>query len=58
MRLCTDYCKLNAVTKKHANPLPRIEDIFDTFTGSKFFFTLDLAISYDQVEVHLDDRKK
>ena len=36
MRLCIEYRKLNTV-KKEAQPLPRIEDIFDTLTGSKFF---------------------
>ena len=46
MRLCIDYRELNAVTKKDAHPLPRIEDIFDTLTGSKFFCTLDLAMGY------------
>ena len=58
MRLCIDYRKLNAVTKKDAHPLPRFEDIFDTLTGSKFFCTLDLAMKYHQVEVHPDDREK
>ena len=58
MRLCIDYRKLNAVTKKDAHPLPRIEDIFDTLTDSKFFCTLDLAMGYHQVEVHPDDREK
>ena len=57
MRLCIDYRKLNAVTKKDANPFPRIEDIFDTLTGSKLFSTLDLAMGYHQVEVHPDDRE-
>ena len=58
MRLCVDYRKLNSITKKDAHPLPRIEDIFDTLNGSKFFSTLDLAMGYHQVEVHPDDREK
>jgi hypothetical protein len=58
MRFCIDYRKLNAVTKKDAHPFPRIEDIFDTLTGSKFFCTLDLAMGCHQVEVHPDDREK
>ena len=58
MRLCIDYLKLNAVTKTDAHPLPRIEDIFDTLTSSKFFCTLDLAMCYHQVEVHPEDREK
>ena len=58
MRLCIDYRKLNSITKKDAHPLPRIEDIFDTLSGSKFFSTLDLAMGYHQVEVYPDDREK
>jgi len=30
-RLCTDYCKLNAVTEADPFPLPRIEDLLDKF---------------------------
>ena len=58
MRLCIDYRKLNSITKKDAHPLPRIEDIFDTLAGSKYFSTLDLAMGYHQVEVHPEDREK
>ena len=58
MRLCIDYRKLNSVTKKDAHPLPRIEDIFDTLSGSKYFTTLDLAMGYHQVEVRPEDREK
>ena len=58
MRLCIDYRKLNTVTKKDAHPFPRIEDIFYTITGSKFFCILDLAKGYHQVDVHPDDREK
>ena len=46
------------MTKKDALPLPRVEDIIDTFAGSKFFTTLDLAMGYLQVELHFDDREK
>ena len=58
MRLCIDYRRLNSVTKKDAHPLPRIEDIFDTLSGSKYFSTLDLAMGYHQVEVRPEDREK
>ena len=57
-RHCINYRKLNSVTKKDAHPLPRVEDIFDTLAGSKFFTTLDLAMGYHQVELHPDDREK
>ena len=57
-RLCIYYRKLNSVTKKDAHPLPRVEDIFDTLAKSKFFTTLNLAMGYNQVELHFDDREK
>ena len=37
MRLCIKYRKVNAVTKNDAHLLPRIEDIFYTLTGFKYF---------------------
>ena len=30
-RFCVDYQKVNAVTRKDANPLPRVDDTLDTF---------------------------
>ena len=58
MRLCIEYRNRKSVTKKDSHPLSRIEDIFDTLSGSKFFTTLDLAIRYHQVEVLPEDREK
>ena len=48
MRLYISYRKLNSITKKDAHQLSRIEDIFDTLSKSKIFFTLDLAMKYYQ----------
>ncbi|GFW86876.1 retrovirus-related Pol polyprotein from transposon 412 [Trichonephila clavipes] len=57
-RFCVDYRKLNDVTKKDSNPLPRIDDTLDTFSGHKWFSTLDLKSGYWQVEIHPEDREK
>jgi hypothetical protein len=45
-RLCVDYRKLNAITKKDSFPLPRIDDVLDLLVGRKFFSTLDMASGY------------
>ena len=50
-RFCADYRRLNEVTRKDSYPLPRMEDCFDTLTGSKFFSTMDLASGYWQVKM-------
>ena len=57
-RLCVDYRKLNAVTKPDAYPLPRIEDILNSFRSAKWFTTLDLASGYWQVAMHPEDVEK
>ena len=57
-RFCIDFRKVNAVTRKDAYPLPRVDDTLDTLAGSKWFSTLDLLSGYWQVEVSPDDRDK
>ena len=57
-RFCVDYRKVNAVTRKDAYPLPRVDDTLDTLAGSKLFSTLDLATGYWQVEVADEDKEK
>ena len=57
-RFCIDYRKLNAVTRKDAYPIPRIDDTLDTLAGSRWFSTLDMVSGYWQVEVGEEDREK
>ncbi|VUZ49358.1 unnamed protein product [Hymenolepis diminuta] len=58
LRLCVDYRKLNAVTKRDQYSMPRIDDGFDYMTGSHYFSTLDLRSGYWQVEVDPKSRAK
>ena len=58
VRFCVDYRKVNALTRKDAYPLPRVDDTLDTLSGSKWFSTLDLISGYWQVEVEEKDREK
>ncbi|KAG1167628.1 hypothetical protein G6F70_009441 [Rhizopus microsporus] len=44
-----DYRKLNAITKKDAYPLPRIDDLLDTLGKAKVFSALDMRAGFHQV---------
>ena len=57
-RFCVDFCRVNDLTRKDAQPLPRIDDTFDALGGACYFSTLDLASGYWQVEVDSRDREK
>lgn len=57
-RLCVDYRKLNNVTKKDSYPLPRIDDMLETLSGTQWFSSLDLASGFWQVELEQKDREK
>ena len=41
-RFCVDNKKLHNVIKKDAHPLPRVDDLLDALSASKYFSTLDL----------------
>ena len=55
-RFCVDdFRHLNAVTRKDAYPMPRVDEIFDKLGGARYFSTLDLASGYWQVPVNEED---
>ena len=55
-RFCTDYRKVNLLTKSDSFPLPRIEDCIDRIGNSKYVTKMDLLKGYWQVP--LTDRAK
>src|SRR6201987_3552484 len=58
LRPCFDYRKLNAVTKKDAYPIPRIDELLEQVSGNSWFCSLDLASGFWQIAMHPDDREK
>ena len=57
-QLCIDYRRLNAVTRKDAYSLPKIDDSLDALAGSMYLCTLDLVSGYWQVPLDQDAREK
>jgi transposase InsO family protein len=49
IRLCVDYRRLNAVTKRSVFPIPATNQLLDCLAGSSYFSTLDLSQGYHQI---------
>ena len=58
LTLWVDYCKLNQMTIKNKHLLPCINNLFDQFEGSKYFFKIDLLFSYHQLKSREEDVPK
>lgn len=48
-RLCVDFRKLNAVTRKNAYPLPYISSILDKLKDSTYVSSIDLLSGFHQI---------
>ncbi|CAM8940723.1 unnamed protein product [Rhodiola kirilowii] len=57
-RMCIDYWKLNAVTRKDHFPLPFIDQMLDRLAGKPSFCFLDGFSSYNQIPIALEDQDK
>lgn len=58
IRVCQDYRKLNAATRKDHYPLPFIDVVLDTLAWSELFSFLDSYSGYNQVSVREEDWEK
>ena len=48
-RFCTDYRKVNELTKTDSYPIPRIDDLIDKIGDAKFVTKIDLLSAYYQI---------
>jgi len=57
LRLCVDYRKLNAITRKDGYPLPRIDETFERLTKAKMFTKLDIIAAFNRIRMHPDSEE-
>lgn len=57
LRLCVDYRKLNAITKKDRYPLPLIDETLERLSQAKFFTKLDLRHAFHRLRMHPDSEE-
>ena len=57
-RLCVDFREVNKHLSVPKYPLPRIDDVLQSFEGKKFFSVLDLTSGFWQIPIKKEDRHK
>ena len=57
-RVCIDYRKLNAGTRKDHFPLPFVDQMLERVAGHEFHCFLDGYSGYNQIEIALEDQEK
>jgi hypothetical protein len=57
-RVCIDYRKLNATTRKDHFPLPFIDQMVERLAGHEYYCFLDGYSGYNQVPVDPEDQEK
>ncbi|KAM2523466.1 hypothetical protein PS1_030284 [Malus domestica] len=57
-RVCIDYRKINATTRKDHFPLPFLDQMLERLTGHSFYCFLDGYSGYNQIVIAPDDQEK
>ena len=57
-RVCIDYRKLNAGTRKDHFPLPFVDQMLERVAGHEFYYFLEGYSGYNQIEIALEDQEK
>ena len=57
-RVCIDYRKLNAATRKDHFPLPFIDQMLERLAGHEYYCFLDGYLGYNQIPIAPEDQAK
>ena len=57
-RVCIDYRKLNASTRKDHFPLPFVDQMLKRVAGHECYYFLNGYFEYNQIEIALEDQEK
>ncbi len=56
LKICIDFRKLNAITKKDPYPLPFIDEVLNTLVGYEAYSFLDGYSRYHQISIVPKDK--
>jgi hypothetical protein len=51
LRLCMDYCRLNAVSKKDRYPLPLTKETLNSLKGMRYFSKVDIVAAFNNIRI-------
>ncbi|XXG80025.1 hypothetical protein AAC387_Pa09g0979 [Persea americana] len=57
-RVCIDYRRLNAMTRKEHFPLPFIDQMLERLAGHAYYYFLDGYSGYNQIPIAPEDQEK